>query len=168
MKTLSLFGKSFVPSDAIEAEIDVDVKPMMNVLIILIPFLVSVAEYTRLAIIDMSLPPNITSVGGAGQGEKPKLKLTVVVTPSYFNITLGETMLDSIARKGPNGDYSYDTLSARLADRRLTAGIKDEVIVAPRDGIQFKYVVRVMDACRKTGFDKISLASATENPNSGQ
>jgi biopolymer transport protein ExbD len=166
MKTLSLFAKSFVPSDAIEPEVDLDVKPMMNVLIILIPFLVSVAEYTRLAIIDMSLPPNITAAGGAGQGEKPKLKLTVVVTPSSFCITLGEAMLDSIARKGP--EYPYDTLAARLSERRLTAGVKDEVIVAPRDGIQFKYVVRVMDACKKTGFDKISLASATENPTAGK
>jgi biopolymer transport protein ExbD len=166
MKTLSLFTKTFVPSDAIEAEIDLDVKPMMNVLIILIPFLVSVAEYTRLAIIDMSLPPNVTSVAGAGQGEKPKLKLTVIVAPSYFCVTLGETMLDSIARKGP--DYSYDSLASRLSTRRLTADVKDEVIVAPRDGIQFKYVVRVMDACKKTGFDKISLASATENPSAGQ
>jgi biopolymer transport protein ExbD len=166
MKTLSLFTKSFVPSDAIESEIDLDVKPMMNVLIILIPFLVSVAEYTRLAIIDMSLPPNVTSIGGAGQGEKPKLKLTVVVAPSYFSVTLGDAVLDSIARKGP--EYPYDTLAARLSTRRLTADVKDEVIIAPRDGIQFKYVVRVMDACRKTGFDKISLASATENPTTGQ
>jgi biopolymer transport protein ExbD len=165
MRTLSLFSKTFVPSDAMEPEIDLDVKPMMNVLIILIPFLVSVAEYTRLAIIDMSLPPNVTAAGGTGQGEKPKLKLTVVVTPSSFCVTLGETMLDSIARKGP--DYPYDTLAARLSSRRPTLEVKDEVIVAPRDGIQFKYVVRVMDACRKTGFDKVSLASATENPAAG-
>jgi biopolymer transport protein ExbD len=165
MKTLSLFTKSFVPSDSIEPEIDLDVKPMMNVLIILIPFLVSVAEYTRLAIIDMSLPPNVTSVGGAGAGEKPRLKLTVVVTPAYFCVTLGETMLDSLARKGQ--EYPYDSLAGRLSERRLTADVKDEVIIAPRDGIAFKYVVRVMDACRKTGFDKISLASATENPTAG-
>jgi biopolymer transport protein ExbD len=166
MKTLSLFAKSFVPSDSIEAEIELDVKPMMNVLIILIPFLVSVAEYTRLAVIDMSLPPNVTTVGGAGQGEKPKLKLTVVVAPSYFCVTLGDALLDSIARTGP--EYSYDSLSARLSSRRRTVDVKDEVIVAPRDGIPFKYVVRVMDACRKTGFEKISLASATENPQSGR
>jgi biopolymer transport protein ExbD len=139
---------------------------MMNVLIILIPFLVSVAEYTRLAIIDMSLPPNVTSVGGAGAGEKPRLKLTVIVAPTYFSITLGESMLDSIAKTGV--DYSYDSLAARLSSRRQTAEVKDEVIVAPRDGIPFKYVVRVMDACGKTGFDKISLASATENPGSGR
>ncbi len=166
MKTLSLSSKTFVPSDAMDAEIDIDVKPMMNVLVILIPFLVSVSEYTRLAIIDMSLPPNITSVGGQGSSEKPKVKLTVVLAPQYCTIVLGENILDSIARK--SDDYSYDTLSTLLAKRRAALEIKDEVIVAPRDGIHFKYVVHVMDVCKKVGFEKINLASATENPNAGQ
>jgi len=166
MKTLSLSSKTFVPSDALESEIDIDVKPMMNVLVILIPFLVSVSEYTRLAIIDMSLPPNITSVAGQGDSGKPKLKLTVVMAPQYFSIVLGESLLDSIARK--NDDYSFDTLAAHLTKRREKLDIKDEVIVAPRDGIHFKYVVHVMDICKKIGFEKINLASATENPNAGQ
>jgi biopolymer transport protein ExbD len=56
---------------------------------------------------------------------------------------------------------------ARLSARRAAADVKDEVIVAPRDKIHFKYVVRIMDACKKTGFEKVSLASATENPAGG-
>ena len=164
MKTLSITRKSVVPSEAIDSEIDVDVKPMMNVLIILIPFLVSLAVYTRLAIIDMSLPPNMSAFGGT-TGDKPKLKLTVVVAPSFLFVTWGETVLDSLFKSGD--DYPYDSLSSHLSARRAAAEIKDEVIVAPRDGIHFKYVVRVMDACRKTGFEKISLASAMENPSGG-
>ena len=66
MKTIAVGKKGFLPSEAIEAEIDVDVKPIMNVLIILIPFLVSVAVYTNLAVIDMSLPPNVTAAAGKG------------------------------------------------------------------------------------------------------
>jgi biopolymer transport protein ExbD len=167
VKTLSVGKKGFLPSEAIEAEIDIDVKPILNVLIILIPFLVSVAVYTNLAVIDMSLPPNVTAAAGAGAAnEKPKLKITVVVAQSFCAITLGESLLDSIPRSGD--DYAYDTLAARLSARRATADVKDEVIVAARDKIQFKYVVRIMDACKKTGFEKVSLASATENPGSGQ
>jgi biopolymer transport protein ExbD len=167
VKTLSVGKKGFLPSEAIEPEIDIDVKPILNVLIILIPFLVSVAVYTNLAVIDMSLPPNVTAAAGAGAAnEKPKLKITVVVAPSFCAITLGESLLDSIPRIG--GDYPYATLAARLSARRASADVKDEVIVAPRDKIPFKYVVRIMDACKKTGFDKVSLASATENPGSGQ
>jgi biopolymer transport protein ExbD len=167
VKNLSVGKKGFLPSEAVEAEIDVDVKPIMNVLIILIPFLVSLAVYTNLAVIDMSLPPNVTAAGGAGSsGEKPKLKITVVVAQSFCVITLGENLLDSIPRTGD--EYPYDTIAARLSARRASAEINNEVIVAPRDKIQFKYVVRIMDACKKTGFEKVSLASATENPGGGQ
>jgi hypothetical protein len=38
MKTTSVKTNGFIPSEAIEPEIDIDVKPIMNVLIILIPF----------------------------------------------------------------------------------------------------------------------------------
>ncbi len=167
MKTLSVGKKGFLPSEVIEDEIDVDVKPIMNVLIILIPFLVSVAVYTNLAVIDMSLPPNVTAAGASGAAQKkPKLKITVLLAQSYVAVTLGESLLDSIGRV--NGDYPYDSLASRLTVRRAAADVKDEVIVAPRDGIHFEYVVRVMDACRKTGFEKVSLASATENPSGGR
>jgi biopolymer transport protein ExbD len=166
VKTLSVGKKGFLPSEAIEAEIDIDVKPIMNVLIILIPFLVSVAVYTNLAVIDMSLPPNVTAAAGTGAAnEKPKVKITVVVAQSFCAITLGESQLDSIPRSGE--EYPYDTLVARLSARRAAADVKDEVIVAVRDKIRFKYVVRIMDACKKTGFEKVSLASATENPAGG-
>jgi biopolymer transport protein ExbD len=167
VKTLSVGKKGFLPSEAIEAEIDIDVKPIMNVLIILIPFLVSVAVYTNLAVIDMSLPPNVTAAAGAGPAnQKPRLKITVLVAQTYCAITLGETLLDSIPRAGD--EYPYDTLAARLLVRRAGADVKDEVIVAPRDRIHFRYVVRIMDACKKTGFEKVSLASATENPEGGR
>lgn len=178
MKSLSIPKRSIVPSDALEAEIDIDVKPMMNVLLILIPFLVSVAVYTRLSIVEMSLPPDVTGASSS-QGGKPKLKLTVVVATSFVSITFGEKMLDSlavtsdkaligghgVAASGAKTDYAYEQLLARLRTRREAVEEKSEVIVAARDSISFKYVVRIMDACKKAGFEKVSLASATENPN---
>jgi|GEM_PF-606915 Biopolymer transport protein len=177
MKSLSITKKSFVPSDALEAEIDIDVKPMMNVLLILIPFLVSVAVYTRLSIVEMSLPPDVTGASSSQSG-KPKLKLTVVVGTSFVSITFGEKMLDSLAMTsdkaliGGHGismdakaDYAYEQLLTRLKARRDAVDEKGEVIVAARDSISFKYVVRIMDTCKKAGFGKVSLASATESPN---
>ena len=177
MKILSIPKRSIVPSAVMESEIDIDVKPMMNVLLILIPFLVSVAVYTRLSVLDMSLPPDVTGIA-ATQGVKPRLKLTVVITPSSLAVTYGESLLDSIGKtsdasliggrsafQGP--EYAYEDLLRRLQLRRETVEAKDEVIVAPRDGIAFKYVVKVMDMCKKAGFEKVSLASAPEDPGHG-
>jgi biopolymer transport protein ExbD len=155
-------GPSFMksvraPSDAMEAEIDLDTTPIMNVLIILIPFLASVAVYTHLTAIDLSLPPNV-GAGMAGSGEKPKLKLTVVMADGYLLITHGENMLDSLPRDGE--EYDYVLLGERLQARRSQADNKDELIVAVDNPILFKHVVGVMDVCRNSGFSKVGLASA--------
>ena len=110
---------------------------------------------------------------------KAELKLTVVVGTSFVSITYGEKMLDSLATTtdkaligvhgisimGAKGDYAYEQLLSRLKARRDANDEKGEVIVAVRDSISFKYVVRIMDTCKRAGFEKVSLASATESPN---
>jgi biopolymer transport protein ExbD len=119
------------------------------------------AVFTHLAILDFSLPPNV----GAGLDEskgKPKLKITVVVTGKYLAITHGEKMLDSIPRV--KNEYNYSSFYERLSAHRKDVEIKDEVIVAVQDPIQFKFVVKVMDRCREAGFKKVGLSSAPEEP----
>jgi len=70
-----------------------------------------------------------------------------------------------ISTMGAKGDYAYEQLLTRLKARREAVDEKGEVIVAARDSVSFKYVVRIMDACKRAGFEKVSLASATESPN---
>jgi biopolymer transport protein ExbD len=156
---LSLFRFSSPPSQIVD-NADVDVTPVMNVFIILIPFLVSMAVFTHHAIVEFSLPPDLgTSVGDAS--EKPVPRLTVRIGTDYLGIVLGERMLDSLA-VGP--EFPFDTLSARIRMRVAELGYDDEVIVASRDNIPFKHVVRVMDLCRQAGFKKVGLSSATADP----
>ena len=130
MNSLSIAKKSFVPSDALESEIDIDVKPMMNILVITDPVSdLEFAVYTRLSIVEMSLPPNAAGTSSSHSG-KPKLKLTVVVGTSFVPITFGEKMLDSLATTfdkaligshgvstEPKGDYAYEQLLTRLDAR---------------------------------------------------
>ena len=151
------------PSEVASETIDIDVTPVMNMFIILIPFLVSLAVFTHLTIIDFSLPPNVGMGLDASEG-KPKLKITVVVTAGYFAITHGDAMLDSIPVQ--NGEYDYTLLSKQLAVRRMEVDIKDEVIVAVQDAIRFKHVVKAMDRCRDAGFEKVGLSSAPEETES--
>ncbi len=151
------------PSEVAAEVVNIDVTPVMNMFIILIPFLVSMAVFTQLAIVEFSLPPNVGMGLDKSKG-KPKLKITVVITSDYLAITHGENMLDSIPKVGE--DYSYDIFYRRLSARRNESDIKDEMVVAVRDAVRFKYVIKVMDRCRDVGFDKIGLSSATENSES--
>ena len=138
---------------------ELDLTPVMNMFLILVPFLVSMAVFTQVAIIEFSLPPNV----GAGLDDslgKPKLKLTVVLGNDHSKVTLGERMLDSIPSAGDR--FDTDSLLARLKVRRAGADIQDEVIVAVLDPVRFKHVVNVMDVCRDAGFEKIGLSSAAD------
>ncbi len=160
---LAFSKRNSAPSEVASDTIDIDVTPVMNMFIILIPFLVSVAVFTHLTIIEFSLPPNVGMGLDTSEG-KPKLKMTVVVTSDYLAITHGDAMLDSIPIV--NGEYDYTLLFKKLSIHRKESDIKNEVIVAVRDAIRFKHVVKVMDRCRGAGFEKVGLSSAPEETES--
>ena len=151
------------PSDAIDVP-DLDVTPIMNMFIILIPFLVSMAVFTHLAVLHFALPPD----SGNGVSEHrgtPKLKLTVVVAETYCAVTRGEFMLDSLVMI--DGSYDLERLAAALTRHRSGTEESDEAIVAVRNRIEFDNVVKIMDICRTAGFSKIGLSNATEDPSTG-
>lgn len=157
--SLTFIKNTRSPSTAASEIIDIDVTPIMNMFVILIPFLVSMAVFTHLTILEFSLPPNV----GAGLDKsmgKPKLKITIVISDTYLAITHGELMLDSIGIV--NDEYDYALFKEKLLLRRDGVDIKNEVVVAVGDRIKFKNVVTVMDRCREAGFEKVGLSSAPE------
>ncbi|MBN1578655.1 MAG: biopolymer transporter ExbD [Chitinispirillaceae bacterium] len=157
---LSLFRSSRPPSETLP-ESELDVTPVMNVFIILIPFLVSMAVFTHLSIIEFSLPPNV-GAKMAGADVKPKPKLTIRIGNDYMGIVLGEKLLDSLPVLGEK--FPLDTLGSRIKLRQAELNWDEEVIIASKDAIPVKRVVAVMDLCRAAGLEKIGLSSATEDP----
>ena len=137
---------------------DVDVTPVMNMFIILIPFLVSMAVFTHVSILEFSLPPNVGAQLDAKEG-KPRLKPTIVIKEEFLAVTLGESMLDSIALRG--GRHDVDSLRRALRMRRPSFDIANEAIVAAGDRINVETIVAVMDACRAEGFAKLGLSEAS-------
>ncbi|MDR2693722.1 MAG: biopolymer transporter ExbD [Chitinispirillales bacterium] len=164
MRNLSLYKMTRPPSDLSEA--DVDVTPVMNMFVILIPFLVSMAVFTQVAIIDFSVPPDAGQPAAQPAG-KPKLKLTVLLTESFLGVAEGENLLDSLPLLA-NGEYAFDSLKRALAVRRPQSEFPDEIVVAVRDGVAFKHAVKAMDVGRESGFTKIGVSGAAADPSAGK
>ncbi len=72
---------------------DMDIKPFMNLMVVLIPLLLLSAEFAKIAIIDLKLPENRGSQTASAQTTPPdedksnKLLLTAIITDSV--VTLG-------------------------------------------------------------------------------
>jgi len=158
--SLTLYKSQRPPSELVESA-DLDVTPVMNMFIILIPFLVSMAVFTNLSIIEFSLPPNAGASMNSSP-EKPKPRLTVRVGADYFGIVLGDTLYDSLSVN--SGIYPFDELQERLRSRKLILAANDDIVIASLDEVAFKHVVKVMDVCRSAGFVNVGLSSATVNP----
>lgn len=152
------FQKRFrTPSDMAEEVLDIDITPVMNMFIILIPFLVSMAVFTHHAIVDFTLPSNAISASNDNNGEI-KLKITVVAAETHLLITLGEKMLDSIPVV--EDEYNLPELLDRLKIHREEHNVQDDVVVAVKDKVKFKRVVDIMDYCRISGFNRVGLSTA--------
>jgi len=158
---LSLFKQNRVPSDTMD-ENEIDIAPVMNMFIILVTFLVSMAVFTHMAILEFTLPPNVGTNLDLSKG-KPKVKITIRLGSDYCGIVMGEKLLDSLPVTD-TANYPFSALRTQLALRRKEATIQDEVVIAPLDAIAFKQVVKVMDIARETGFERVGLSSATLDP----
>ena len=142
------------PSRAAEAD-GVDVTPVMNMFIILIPFLVSMAVFSHLSVIGFTLPPD----GGAGRIADPEaLPLTVAMTADELAVTRGETILAAAAKV--DGRYDFDALADALAGAG-PAGPEARVVIAIDDGVLFADMVDCMDTCRLAGYEDVGLAAGT-------
>jgi biopolymer transport protein ExbD len=148
------------------SEADVDVTPVMNMFVILIPFLVSMAVFTQVAVIDFSVPPDVGQSAAQSPG-KPKFKLTVLLTESFLGVVEGENLLDSIPLLD-NGEYAFDSLRRVLAVRRTQSEFPNEIVVAVRDGVAFKHAVKAMDVGRESGFTGIGISGAAADPSAGK
>lgn len=155
------FFRASKPSETLENEIELDITPLMNIFIILVAFLISMAIFTKLAIVEFTLPPNVESSMNNSQ-EKPQPKLTVRLDNHYVGLVLGDKLLDSLPNI--NSVIPFDSLSKRLLVRASDTDFKGEIVVASVDQIPFKTIVKTMDICRCAGFSKVGLSSATTDP----
>ena len=156
---------AYRPSKRIHAEHDgvhTNITPMMNLMVVLIPLLLTSAEFVRLGVIEINLPP--AAVGPEGemlaalpQEEMKRLDLSVTITDQGFFISSSLAVLSGDKEGEPsiplaNGAYDFDALSERLHAIKRRAGSRfidaDHLILMAEPEVDYQTVVSTMDAAR--------------------
>jgi biopolymer transport protein ExbD len=143
-------------------EMDLDIRPVMNLMVVLIPLLLQGAEWVKLGAIEINAPP--TKSGGSGdqqeqqdkKEEEKKIGLKLAVTQEGITIANASVILTSEEGDGPtvpiknDGTYDFDLLREKLIEVKKAIagkGYKDEnraVITAAKE-IEYKNIVEVID-----------------------
>jgi biopolymer transport protein ExbD len=118
----------------------------INLIVVLVPFLLSTAVFSRLAVMDLSLPAPSNTVE---QLKGNDLKLEVVIRRDAFEV--GDRIGGLIQRierhpEQPNGELK--TLSGLMVQIKQKFPDKTEVSVLAEPDTPYDHLVQVMDAVR--------------------
>jgi biopolymer transport protein ExbD len=136
---------------------ELDVTAFINLIVVLVPFLLSTAVFTRLSVIELSLPAQNS---GVEQLKVDELKLEVVIRPDALEV--GDKIGGLIARL-PNKEKAYDTTAlAQIVEQLKTRFPKQgNATVLAQPDTSYEVLVDVMDAVREKPAPKVGKGSAT-------
>jgi biopolymer transport protein ExbD len=121
-----------------------DVTTFMNLMVVLIPFLLVSAVFSRVTILDLSVPTS----AGASALRTPNFAIEVIVRKGGLEIANGS----SVEAAFPKKDDHYDLrmlheMLTRLKDRFPE---KQDATVLMEPDIEYDYLIQIMDAVRGT------------------
>ncbi|OOZ40713.1 biopolymer transporter ExbD [Solemya pervernicosa gill symbiont] len=122
---------------------DIDITAFMNLMVILVPFLLITAVFSRITILELNLP----AANAAQSANKPQLQLELVIRSD--RLELGDRnggLIKSIAK----GDEGYDlaALSTLLQQLKARYPEKRDITLLLEAEISYDTLVEMMDAVR--------------------
>lgn len=169
--------RRFRPKEG-EVKGELNIVPYLDILMNLIIFmLLSMTGLVSYGVLNVAAPRYGGGSAGsaAGQSDKPKLLLTVLISEKGFFVAGagavlggGEGAAPGAADKAeptvprlPNGDYDFAALSAKMREIKSAFPEETKIILGADPLIRYELLVNTMDACReyrgKELFSDVSL-----------
>ena len=119
-----------------------DVTTFLNLMVVLIPFLLITAVFSRVTIIELSVP---TSAGGSALNT-PNFAIEVIVRKTGLEIANGSSVEAAIPKK--NDQYDMQMLYEMLMRLKARYPEKEDATVLMEPEIEYDYLIQIMDAVR--------------------
>jgi len=141
---------------------EINLTPVMNLMVVIIPLLLGSAQFIKLGIIELNLPPGVGAKAAAMPLPKEtakRLDLAITITDEGFYISSSMAVLQSTAGQGPSiplkeGKYDYTALTEKLYEikQKVKGRFPDEdrVIIQAESDITYQVIIDTMDASRST------------------
>jgi biopolymer transport protein ExbD len=121
---------------------ELDVTTFMNLMVALIPFLLISAVFSRVAIMELSVP---TTAGKSGVST-PNFAIEVIVRKTGLEISNGSSVEAALPKK--DGKYDIELLSKMLMRLKAQYPQKEDATVLMEPDIEYDYLIKIMDAVR--------------------
>jgi biopolymer transport protein ExbD len=124
--------------------VELDMTTFLNLLVVLVPFLLITAVFSRITIVELSLP---SSAGGAAPIE-PVFRVEVIVRDAGLELADGTKVIASMPKL--NDEYDLARLSDHVLALKRQHPDSDAASVLLEPDIEYDHLIQVMDAVRGT------------------
>ena len=121
---------------------EIDVTTFLNLMVVLVPFLLITAVFSRLTIVELNLP----SAAGGPTNNQDNFRVEVIVREAGMEISNGSAMIASIPKK--DEEYDLESLSELIVELKREYPDQEEASVLMEPQIPYDYLIQVMDVVR--------------------
>jgi biopolymer transport protein ExbD len=147
-----------------EPNTELNLNPLLDVMTVLIPLLLANAQFAKIGVIELNLPPAAGATGvaqsatGLPKENERHLDLVVTITDKGFYVASAVSSPEEAAMTGPalpvntNGEYDLAGLSRKLYEVKQKAGAgfadPEAIVIQAEPEISYQILVSTMDAAR--------------------
>ncbi len=124
------------------ATYEIDVTTFLNLMVVLVPFLLITAVFSRLTIVELNLP----SAAGGPANDMDSFRVEVIVREEGMEISNGSATIASIPKK--DDEYDLESLSDLIVELKRTYPEHEAASVLMEAHIPYDYLIQVMDIVR--------------------
>lgn len=125
-----------------EGHAELDITTFLNLMVVLIPFLLVTAVFSRITIQELNLP---TDAGGA-KPDKPLVTIEIIVRQDNLQLSDGQRITATIPRL--EGKHDLKQLSEKLLALKGRHGDLEEATLLIEQDIEYEELIHVMDAVK--------------------
>jgi biopolymer transport protein ExbD len=121
---------------------EIDVTTFLNLMVVLVPFLLITAVFSRLTIVELTVPSSATGAAGSRDG----FHIEVIVREAGIEITNGTNVIGVIPNK--DNDFDLQTLTEFMLDLKQEYPEQNSASVLMEAQIPYDYLIQIMDVVR--------------------
>ena len=121
---------------------EIDVTTFLNLMVVLVPFLLITAVFSRLTIVELNLP----SAAGGPTNNEDSFRVEVIVREEGMEISNGSATIASLPKK--DDEYDFDSLSDLIVELKREYPDHEAASVLMEAHIPYEHLIQVMDIVR--------------------
>ena len=124
-------------------QVELDITTFLNLMVVLIPFLLITAVFSRITIQELNLP---SQAAGGEKPDKPLVTIEVIVRKDKLQLSDGKQVTATIPLKEEK--YDIKRLSQLLLELKGQYAEKEDAILLIEPDVEYEDVIHVMDAVK--------------------